>query len=66
MELYVVAACLLVLVAIFWFARNEGRRAEQRDNAVASNEIKDDQLQTAADAPKNPGELVDRIRKEGW
>ena len=66
MEIYVVAACLLILVGILWFARREGRRAERGDAAEASNAVKDKQLDAAANAPRTKDELVDRIRKEGW
>jgi hypothetical protein len=60
---------LLTLSALgggaFWLYRI-GRGAQRGRDAAASNSVKDDQLQAAADAPKSKGELVDRIREKGW
>lgn len=61
----VLAIILSVVGAALWL-RRDGRRAERADAAEASNEVKNRQLETAANAPKGKGELVDRIRKEGW
>ena len=43
-------------------ARQAGRNAERVDQLKKSLEIKDAQLRATLDAPRNRGELVDRLR----
>ena len=52
----------LSVSAILLGARQGGRNAERVDQLKKSLEIKDAQLRATLDAPRNRGELVDRLR----
>jgi hypothetical protein len=55
-------AAALSVTAILLGARQAGRNAERVDHLKKSLEIKDAQLRATLDAPRNRGELVDRLR----
>jgi hypothetical protein len=55
-------AATLSVTAILLGARQAGRNAERVDHLKKSLEIKDAQLRATLDAPRNRGELVDRLR----
>lgn len=55
-------AAALSVTAILLGARQAGRNAERVDQLKKSLEIKDAQLRATLDAPRNRGELVDRLR----
>ena len=50
------------VAAILLGARRAGRNAERYDQLKKIVEIKDAQLRATLDAPRNRGELVDRLR----
>ena len=50
------------VTAILLGARQAGRNAERYDQLKKIVEIKDAQLRATLDAPRNRGELVDRLR----
>jgi hypothetical protein len=52
----------LSVSAVLLGARQAGRSAERVDQLKKSLEIKDAQLRATLDAPRNRGELVDRLR----
>lgn len=52
----------LSVVTVLLGARQAGRNAERVDQLKKSLEVKDAQLRAALDAPRNRGELVDRLR----
>lgn len=52
----------LSVAAVLLGARQAGRNAERVDQLKKSLEIKDAQLRATLDAPRNRGELVDRLR----
>jgi hypothetical protein len=49
------------VMAILFGARQAGRNAERYDQLKKIVEIKDAQLRATLDAPRNRGELVDRL-----
>jgi len=55
-------AAALSAAAVLLGARQAGRNAERVDQLKKSLEIKDAQLRATLDAPRNRGELVDRLR----
>ena len=55
-------AAALSVTAILLGARQAGRNAERVDHLKKTLEIKDAQLRATLDAPRNRGELVDRLR----
>jgi len=55
-------AAALSVTAILLGARQAGRNAERVDHLKKSLEIKDAQLRATLDAPRNRGELVNRLR----
>ena len=63
--LYAVIGLVLALgVAGYWLYRR-GRGARAGDDAIASNKIKDEQLDALTNAPKTPAELAEKLRKGG-
>ncbi len=52
----------LSVAAVLLGARQAGRNAERVDQLKKSLEMKDAQLRAMLDAPRNRGELVDRLR----
>ena len=52
----------LSVIAVLLGARQAGRNAERVDQLKKSLEVKDAQLRATLDAPRNRGELVDRLR----
>ncbi len=52
----------LSVAAVLFGARQAGRNAERVDQLKKSLEVKDAQLRATLDAPRNRGELVDRLR----
>lgn len=52
----------LTVATVLFGARQAGRHAERVDQLKKSLEIKDAQLRTTMDAPRNRRELVDRLR----
>lgn len=60
----VLAIVLAVIGAGFWLHRG-GRRAAEGDAAKASNEVKDEQLDIAVNAPRTAKEVAARIRERG-
>ena len=56
------AAIGLSVLAILFSFRQSGRNAERALNLKKSLEIKDAQIRATMDAPRNRGELVDRLR----
>ncbi len=57
------AAIGLSVLALLSSIRQSGRTAERALNLKKSLEIKDAQLRATMDAPRNRGELVDRLRR---
>ncbi|MGE4312891.1 MAG: hypothetical protein AB7E85_01305 [Pseudobdellovibrionaceae bacterium] len=57
-----VAVGLSVLTVLLG-ARQAGRNAERNDQLKKIIEVKDAQLRATLDAPRNRGELVDRLRR---
>ncbi len=55
-------AAALSVAAVLLGARQAGRNAERADQLKKSLEVKDAQLRATLDAPRNRGELVDRLR----
>lgn len=56
------AAIALAVLSVLFGVRQSGRNAERALNLKKSLEIKDAQLRATVDAPRNRGELVDRLR----
>jgi hypothetical protein len=56
------AAIALSVSAVLFGIRQSGRNAERALNLKKSLEIKDAQLRATLDAPRNRGELADRLR----
>lgn len=52
----------LSVAAVLLGARQAGRNAERVDQLTKSLEVKDAQLRAMLDAPRNRGELADRLR----
>ena len=52
----------LSVATVMFGARQAGRNAERVEQLKKSLEIKDAQLRATLDAPRNRGELVDRLR----
>ena len=52
----------LSVIAVLLGARQAGRNAERVDQLKKSLEVKDAQLRATLYAPRNRGELVDRLR----
>lgn len=52
----------LSVATVLFGARQAGRNAERADQLKRSLEIKDAQLRATMDAPRNRGELIDRLR----
>ncbi len=55
-------AAALSVMAVLLGARQAGRNAERVDQLKKTLEVKDAQLRATLDAPRNRGELVDRLR----
>lgn len=55
-------AVALSVMAVLLGARQAGRNAERVDQLKKTLEVKDAQLRATLDAPRNRGELVDRLR----
>lgn len=51
------------VITILFSARQAGRNAERLDQLKKIIEVKDAQLRATLDAPRNRGELVDRLRR---
>jgi hypothetical protein len=56
------AAIALSVLTLLFSIRQSGRNAERALNLKKSLEIKDAQIRATMDAPRNRGELVDRLR----
>lgn len=52
----------LSVATVLFGARQAGRNAERVDQFKKSLEVKNAQLRATLDAPRNRGELVDRLR----
>lgn len=52
----------LSVLTVLLGARQAGRNAERNDQLKKIIEVKDAQLRATLDAPRNRGELVDRLR----
>ena len=55
-------ATALLVMAVLLGARQAGRNAERVDQFKKTLEVKDTQLRATLDAPRNRGELADRLR----
>jgi hypothetical protein len=53
----------LSVLTVLLGARQAGRNAERVDQLKQILEVKDAQLRASLDAPRNRGELVDRLRR---
>lgn len=61
------ALAIVALVAgAIWAAKRWGAAAALRDIEHKRAEVKDDQLQAAVDAPRDTGDLVERLRRGGF
>ena len=52
----------LTVLTVLFGARQTGRNAERNDQLKKIIEVKDAQLRATLDAPRNRGELADRLR----
>lgn len=62
LKLVSIALAALSVMTVLLGARQAGRNAERADQLKKALEIKNDQLRATLDAPRNRGELVDRLR----
>lgn len=60
-----ILAIVLAVIGVGYVLHRGGRRAAEGDAAKASNEVKDDQLEIAANAPRTAKEVAARIREKG-
>lgn len=60
-----ILAIVLAVIGAGYVLRRDGRRAAEGDAAKASNEVKDEQLDAAVNAPRNKSEVANRIREKG-
>lgn len=62
-----VALAIVALVAgAIWAAKRWGGAAARRDIERKRAEVKDEQLRAAVDAPRDTGDLVERLRRGGF
>lgn len=62
LKLVSIGLAALSVMTVLFGARQAGRNAEREDQLKKALEIKNDQLRATLDAPRNRGELVDRLR----
>ena len=62
---YVAAGLILALIAFWLLAFRKGRQVERADAIEEAVDVKDEQLEIAANAPRTASGVAEAIRKKG-
>ena len=63
--LYAISGLIAVLLGTALWIWYKGRASRAGADAIASNKVKDEQLEALTSAPKTPRELAEKLRKGG-